>query len=355
MSSQTVGKRKARTSNKNNITKQNIGIDISKNDFAACFSQLREDGTIRIVGSRKFKNTLTGISKFIEWVEKKGINELEVLFTMEATGVYYEELAHFLEDNDFYVSVILPNKTKAFMQSYNIKTKNDAVDAKLLGRMGLERNLKKWRPLSPNMRALKKLCRERVMLQNEKTAVCNRLHAENNSHQSHFDIVERCQNRINFIKGQIKMIEKQVKSIIKEDEILSKKVDLVCRIKGIGITTATTIIAETDGFNLINSRSQLISYAGYDVIQNQSGSSVNGKTKISKKGNKYIRRALHFPALGAVRREPIFKALYQRVFDRTKIKMKGYVAVQRKLLVMIYAIFKNDLVFDPEFYLKNQK
>ena len=77
----------------------------------------------------------------------------------------------------------------------------------------------------------------------------------------------------------------------------------------------------------------------------------------TKKGNKYIRRALHFPALGAVRREPVFTALYERVFDRTKInpdsyREKGYVAVQRKLLVLIYAIFKNDLEFDPEFHLK---
>ena len=79
-----------------------------------------------------------------------------------------------------------------------------------------------------------------------------------------------------------------------------------CKIKGIGITTAATIIAETDGFILIKNRSQLISYAGYDVIENQSGSSINGKTKISKKGNKYIRRALHFPALSAVKREPMF-------------------------------------------------
>lgn len=362
MSNQTVRRAKAKKSNKNIITKQNVGIDISKKDFAPdsyrdCFSQLLEDGTIRIVGSHKFKNTLNGITQFMDWVEKKCIDDLEVHFTMEATGVYYENLAYFLDDNDQYVSVLLPNKTKAFMQSYNIKTKNDNVDAKLLGRMGLERKLKKWQPLSSNMRMLKKLCRERVMLQNEKTAVCNRLHAEKSSHQPHTDIIERYEDRIKFIKQQISTVEKQINNIIKTDEVLTKKVDLICKVKGIGITTAATIIAETDGFVLIKNRSQLISYAGYDVIENQSGSSINGKTKISKKGNKYIRRTLHFPALNAVRREPMFQELYQRVFDRTKInpdsyREKGYVAVQRKLLVLIYAIFKDDLEFDPEFYLK---
>ena len=338
---------KSNKSLKNTITKQNIGIDISKDSFAVNFSQLRADDTIRIAGSRSFKNTLNGIIQFMEWVEKKRYADLalEIRFNMEATGVYYEDLAHFLDDNEQYVSVILPNKTKAFMQSYNIKTKNDMVDAKLLGLMRLESNLKKWSPISPNMRVLKKLCRERVMLLNEETAVSNRLHTENSSHQSLEDIIDRYNDRIEFMKQQISAIEKQVRNIIKKDEVLDKKVGLICNIKGIGITTAATIIAETDGFILIKNRSQLISYAGYDVVQNQSGSSINGKTKISKKGNKYIRRALHFPTLGAVRREPMFKALFNRVFDRTKIKMKGYVAVQRKLLVMIYTIFKNDLVF----------
>ena len=336
------------------IIKQNIGIDISKNDFAVSFSQLQLDGTIRIIGSRKFKNTLSDIARFIEWVEKKRIGGLPVRFTMEATGVYYENLAHFLDDQDLYVSVILPNKTKAFMQSYNIKTKNDIIDAKLLGRMGLERNLKKWSPISPNMRIIKKLCRERVMLLNEKTAVSNQLHAERNSHNPNEDIMTRFKNRINFIKTQIKAVEKQIRTTIKKDELLDRKIKLVCKIRGVGITTAATIIAETGGFVLIKNRSQLVSYSGYDVVENQSGSSINGKTKISKKGNKYIRRALHFPAIVAVSDEPVFKELYQRVFDKTKIKMKGYVAVQRKLLTLIYAIFKNDLVFDPEFHLKKK-
>ena len=140
------------------------------------------------------------------------------------------------------------------MQSYNIKTKNDIVDAKLLGQMGLERNLKRWKSLSPNMRTLKKLCRERVMLLNEKTTVCNRLHAEKSSHQPYDDIIERYEDRIEFIKQQIQMVEKQVKSIIQSDEILAPKVDLICKIKGVGIITTATIIAETDGFTLIKNR-----------------------------------------------------------------------------------------------------
>ena len=94
----------------------------------------------------------------------------------------------------------------------------------------------------------------------------------------------------------------------------------------------------------------MVSYTGYDVVEKQSGSSVNGKTKISKKGNKFIRRALHFPALTVVKYYPEFTNLHSRIYDRTKIKMKGYTAVQRKLLVLIYTLFKNNEAYDPKIY-----
>ena len=93
---------------------------------------------------------------------------------------------------------------------------------------------------------------------------------------------------------------------------------------------------------MIKNQRQLVSYAGYDVVENQSGNRV-GKTKISKKGNSRIRRILHLPAFSVVTNGEIqFVDLYERVFERTKIKMKGYVAVQRKLLILIYTLWRND-------------
>ncbi|MBK6931929.1 MAG: IS110 family transposase [Saprospirales bacterium] len=115
-----------------------------------------------------------------------------------------------------------------------------------------------------------------------------------------------------------------------------------------------TIISETNGFELIENKAQLVSYAGYDVVERQSGSSIKGKTRISKKGNAHIRRALHYPALSAARYDPNLHALYQRVVERNpKAKMVALVAVQRKLLVLIYTLFKNNMEYDPN-YAKNK-
>jgi hypothetical protein len=97
---------------------------------------------------------------------------------------------------------------------------------------------------------------------------------------------------------------------------------------------------------LENKRPKLVFKIIVVCLKFESGSSIKGKTRISKKGNKYIRRALHFPALVIIRYDPNFKQLYDRVYDRTKIKMKGLVAVQRKLLLLIYTLFKNNKAYD---------
>jgi len=91
-------------------------------------------------------------------------------------------------------------------------------------------------------------------------------------------------------------------------------------------------------FNRVNVRGsprQLVSYASYDIVENQSGKTY-GKTKISKRGNSHIRRALHMPAFSVVRYNPNnFEQLYQRAYASSGNKIKGYVAAQRKILIMI--------------------
>lgn len=135
------------------------------------------------------------------------------------------------------------------------------------------------------------------------------------------------------------------------DPVLKSKFEKISIIKGVGLITFAVIISETNGFELFNNVAQLTSYAGYDVAENQSGSK-NGKTRISKKGNAHIRRVLHLPAFTAVKYELSFKTFYERVYGNTHIKMKAYVAVQRKLLSLIYTLWKNDSNYDPKYGLK---
>lgn len=334
------------------ITKQHVGIDISKDDFKACIMQRLGDDRVRVKASRTFKNTLSGHKSLIRWVTTKTSKELTVSFSMEATGVYHEDLAYYLHEQNYSVSILLANTVKAYLRSLNVKTKTDKSDAKCIAQMGIERKLKIWQPISSQMRQLKQLTRERGSIQKEKVALKNKLHASNHSHLPNKTVIKFIKQRIKLLEKQLLQMDKNIEDVVMKDDFLKERIEKICLLRGLGLVSVATVIAETNGFQHFTSKAQLVSYAGYDVVENQSGSSINGKTRISKKGNSRIRKALHFPALVAKKYEPVFGHVYDRIFERTKIKMKALVAIQRKLLIMIYTLFKNNVAFDSDYHKK---
>jgi len=146
------------------ILKQNTGIDVDSKTFKVKCRVLKTGQKQVVKGSRTFKNNAKGFKEFWVWTQKKTVDGVALHFTMEATGVYYENLAYFLESKGAKVHVVLPNQSQSFIKSLNIKTRNDEVDADALSVMGLERNLPEWKPASEQMRLLKKLGRERLRL-----------------------------------------------------------------------------------------------------------------------------------------------------------------------------------------------
>lgn len=335
--------------NMNTINRQCAGIDVSKEELYGYFAVIDNEQGIRHLSVKTFRNSSIGFNQLERWANKLSIPDKEIYFVMEATGVYYESLAYFLHRRGRKVSVVLPNKFKNYARSLNYKSKNDWIDAKVIATMGVERKLDLWQPPAREFRTLKQLTREHEQLLDEKTVVMNQLHAVQSSEAPSATSIKRMKQRIKLVEKQVKIIKEEIKQVVKECPCLQEKIEKVCTIPGIQLHTAVTIIAETDGFALIKNKSQLVSYAGYDVVERQSGSSVNGKTRISKKGNKHIRRALHFPALSAAMHNPNMTSLYERIYTKQGVKMKGLVAVQRKLLVLIYTLWKNDTEYNKQY------
>ena len=329
--------------------RQSVGIDVAKKDLKVCFSQEFVGRQIKVIGSRTFLNTTVGFTALLEWIKQKSDPSVVFSLTLEATGVYYENLAYFFHEKSYSVHVVLPNVAKLFIKSHNVKSKTDGLDAQMLALLGLERELRLWQPAPLSIRQLKGLTRERVAIIEERTALLNRLHALMSAHDAHKETIKRLKKVISLLDNQVKEVEQQIEQSIEKDALLAEKVSNIKKIKGVSTTTIAILIAETNGFENFDNRAQLTSFVGYDVVQNQSGETLNGKNYISKKGNRFIRRALYLPAISVVKYEPHFKALYERVYEKSKIKMKGYVAVQRKLLVTIYALFKNNCAFVSDF------
>lgn len=144
------------------------------------------------------------------------------------------------------------------------------------------------------------------------------------------------------IEKQIAETEKAMEEHLYSKAEVAEKVKYLTAIKGVGTITIATILGETNGFSLFKNIPQVVSYAGYDVVENQSGKRV-GKTRISKKGNSRIRRAMHLPAFNVVRYQVgAFKPFFERILAQHNQKMKAYVVVQRKLLILIYTLWKKN-------------
>ena len=333
----------------NNILKQVFGIDVSMDTFVVRFGTTDTNQDQQISNSVSFKNTKDGFNKFIKWTRKHIIsNDIPLFFVMEATGVYYENLAYFLYSNNYNVSVVLPGKIRNYAKSLQTKSKTDPIDAANITSFGLERKLNLWKPANSIIKPVKELCREYHSTKIIITEIKNQLHAKNHSYKPDKQTILRKKQLIKLLEKQTKEIENQIKAVIKQDKELSDKIDRAVKIKGLGFISVVTAVAETNGFELVSNQKQLASYAGLDVVYNDSGIK-KGKTSISKKGNKFLRKAVFMPALSASKHNQKMKELYVRLVSKGKNKKLALIAVARKLLLLIYTIWKNNTDYIPDY------
>jgi transposase len=335
------------------VIKRSVGINISKSTFTACVCQKHKGGHLQFSSVGLFNNDNTGYNRFIRWVRKTGKHLTEVNFLMEATGVYYESLACHLDKLNLIVNVVLPNTSKHYFSSLNIKSKTDQLDAKVLSQFAVERRHKQWSRPNPIYLELRSLTRFYVQLQETKTQLNNQKHSKEASEFTHSFIVNLNRKHIKHIDMQIQKVKDRIKLVCKSDSQLWNKIEKLMSIKGVGLISVATIVGETLGFEQVKNRKQLASYAGYDVVHRESGSSIKGKTRISKKGNRYIRNSLFFPAMVACRYNPELKKCYLRIIKKKESKMIGQVAIQRKLLLLMYALWKKDEYYQSDYQKKS--
>ena len=334
------------------IVKQVVGIDVAQKELVVCLGRMYDDWTPELCSNKTFANTDRGMEALVLWVKKQTDPQVAVRFVMEATGVYHESLAYFLEEKGYELSIVLPNKISNYMRTLDVKTITDKTASQAICLFGLERKLDNWKRPKEIYRKMRQLTRERDQIIVERTMVKNQLHAEQAEAEPNKTSVKRIKDRINMLNKQEKEIKAEVAALIAQDEEIKKIIVIISSLPGIGLLTAATALAETNGFELIRNKRQITSYAGLDVKEKQSGTSVKGKPRISKKGNKYLRKAMHLPALAAIRHDERFKAIFARLVSKHGIKMKAAVAVQRKLLEMMYTLYKTNKLFDKNYLMK---
>lgn len=335
------------------VLKQVLGVDVAQKELVVSLGKMHLDLSIKIYAHKVFNNTERGMEDLLKWTKKLTNEDKPLLFVMEATGVYHENFAYFLDNKGCKLSIVLPNKISNYIRTLDVKTITDKSCSEAITQFGLERKLIEWKRPNKVYKSLKQLTRERDQIVDERSVAKNQLHAEESEAFPHENTLKRIKERINFLNKQEAEIKLDIEQV--KDEEVKAKIKKITTIPGVGDLTATIILAETNGFELIKNKKQLTSYAGLDVREKQSGTSVKGKPKISKKGNKHIRKAMYFPALSAIKHSEHYKPIYARLVSKSGIKMKGAVAVQRKLLELIYVIYKNDTVYDRDYEKKKRE
>jgi len=329
------------------IVKQVLGVDVAQKELVVSLVQRTESQENLLIASGVFDNDLRGFSSIITWLKRKSSTGLPVEFVMEATGVYHEKFAYFLDQNDLRVCIVQPSKISNYARSLETKTVTDKTSSQAIAYFGLDRKLTLWKRPAGGYKNLRQLTRERDQLIQERTVIKNQIHAEHAEAEPSVDFITRAEKRISLINDQENEIRSQIKTLITNDKQMFDKAVIIQTIPGIGPLTAAIVLAETNGFDLIRNRKQLTSYAGLDVREKQSGTSIKGKASISKRGNKNLRKAFHLPALTAVRSDEAFKQLFNRLTSRHGVKMKALVAIQRKLLELTFTLVKNKQAYQP--------
>ncbi len=313
-----------------------LGIDISKFTFDVALLK----GAKRTKRG-KFENTATGFAELSQWLQAQGV-EL-VHGCLEATNIYGHALASYLHQQGHAVSIVNPARIKGYAKSQLSRTKNDRADAALIARFCRDLKPSLWQPAPEEVVKLQALSRRLAALEQMMTQEKNRLQlCEDEGLEG--DI----KTHLGFLEGQVEALKKRLQEHVQAHDSLAEQQRLLVSITGIGSTTAMTVLSEIGALEHYGSARQLAAFAGLTPQEFQSGTSVNGKTRLCKIGNARLRKALYFPALVMIRHCREIQAFRQRLLDAGKEKMQVVGAVMHKLIRIIYGVLKSGQVFEAQ-------
>jgi len=314
-----------------------IGIDVSKNklDCALIDNSNHEKFKFKVVS-----NSEEGFVTLIEWVTKHTKSSVsEYHFHMEATGVYHEQCAYWLFDLGAKVSVVNPARVKYYGQSLGVRSKNDKKDSVVLARYGLTQNPITWQPEAPEIRILKALSSRLGAIEKDILREKNRYEKSSINHCSDL-VLSSIETLLVALNNEKVHLEKLIDSHINQHEYLKINYALLQTIPGVGPVVSRYMVIVL-GSRTFQSASQCAAYIGLVPIQNESGSSLRGRSRISKAGNPVIRAKLYMAAISALQHNPDIKKQNQRLLKNGKSKMSALCAAMRKLVHICFGVIKH--------------
>ena len=312
--------------------KEIYGVDISKDVFDVFGS---------LAGHCQFKNTELGFHAFAKALPKNA------LVVMEATGYYHYRLAQFLDKKGVAVSVVNPLSVKRFIQMKLAKVKTDKSDAKAICEYAQMSEMPLYSAVTDVQAECLQLFRLLDNYLKKRTATKNKMHGEETLGIPSSFVYRSLKRDLKHLKKEVDGIEKRLLKLVKEDQ--QEQLTLLKSIPGLGEKTALFLIVSTDGFAKFERAGQLCSYVGITPTIRESGSSVRGRSRISKVGNKKLRNLLFLCAFSACKYNRACREIYERIVAKGKSKKLALIAVANKLLKQAFAIIKSGRPYDENY------
>jgi len=314
-----------------------VGVDVSKDTFDVY------DGK----RSGVFANTAEGFSQFSGWLEGSVI-----YCVMEVTGTYHKLLAAYLYKQGVSISVVNPLIIKRYIQMKFHHNKTDKSDAKAIHSFGVDQPQAEWKPSSQYIEESKLIYAGINQYNKQSTALKNTLHALSSQGIKKGPLVRSVVRMLKQLSKEKQALEKELEKQVKAND--AESLTNLTSIPGMGKKTALLLIVSLDGFRDFENAKQVSSYLGLSPIEHSSGSSVRGRSRISKRGNPLVRNYLFMCSFTASQNNEACRQLYERIVNKGKSKKLALIAVCNKLLKQAFAVTKSGLPYDPNYRSKLQ-
>ncbi|MBO0784294.1 MAG: IS110 family transposase [Ktedonobacteraceae bacterium] len=312
-----------------------VGIDVSKARLDVVWLRAGRHA------HRVFANTSPGFEAMLAWWQASRIDPVRIC--LEATGSYSDALAHFLAAHGLPVCVLNPAILVAYRKSEQVRRKDDRTDASLLARWAISHQPRLWQPLPEPIWQLRLLLNRREDLLRMRGQERHRLQAGRLTPWS----AAHVQTHLAWLQQAIRTCERQIWLLLRQEPCLLPLWHRLQTIAGIGKLSAAALIAHIGQIERFEQVGALVSLAGLATTTRQSGTSVLGRPHIDRHGRRDLRSLLYWCAITAMRVDPQIAAWADRLRQRGKPKKVIIVAVIRKLLHLVYGVWKSGRDYDP--------
>ncbi|XPV68026.1 MAG: IS110 family transposase [Halarcobacter sp.] len=317
-----------------------IGLDISKSTINIYIPI--NDLDIQISNNLK---SLKGFYSKLKKLYKKDIDKL--VFVFEPTANYSFLIKKFCSEKSIHCFIVNPKKSANFAKAIGQRNKTDLLDARMLSQMIVtaRKNQIKIPIINPYAEELKELITYYKFISKIKTQNKNHLEALVSKDASSI-IIKSLRKDIKSFEKKEKDILIEIKKVIAKDKNLHNAFLNIQTIKGIGELSSIILLHHFIQYPDTNQK-QIVSLAGLDPVSRDSGSSIKGKTKISKSGSKLCRGTLFMAVMTAIQYNEELKIFYNRLKENGKHTTVAQIAVMRKMIVIAHSLYKNNNIYDP--------